>query len=96
MEISSGIFIHLLNLTRSSCEKCNFRPSGRNPTCGPAIPLQRSNQLSYRGQLSSSKATSSCMNTKVRALHRNHKAMHNFDSCQRAEGRQHVSATAPG
>jgi hypothetical protein len=28
-------FIHLLDLTRSSCEKCNYRPSGRNRTCGP-------------------------------------------------------------
>ena len=41
-----------LVLTRSSCEKCNYRFSGRNRTCGPAIPVQRSNQLSYRGQLS--------------------------------------------
>ena len=48
MEISSGIFIHLLDLTRSSCEKCNYLSSGRNRTCGPAIPMQRSNQLSCR------------------------------------------------
>jgi hypothetical protein len=26
MEISSGIFIHLLDLTRSSCEQCNYTP----------------------------------------------------------------------
>jgi hypothetical protein len=31
-----------LVLTRSGCEKCNYRFSGRNRTCGPAIPVQRS------------------------------------------------------
>ena len=31
-----------------------YRPFGRRRTCGPAILVQRSNQLSYRGQLSSS------------------------------------------
>ena len=35
-----------LDLTGSSCEKCKYLPSGRNRTCGPAIPVQRSNQLS--------------------------------------------------
>ena len=39
--------IHLLDLTRNSCGKCNYRFSGRNGTCGPAIPVQGSNQLSY-------------------------------------------------
>ena len=46
------LFIHLLNLTRSSCKKCNYRPSAplhdRNRTCGSSIPVQHSNQLSYR------------------------------------------------
>ena len=37
-----------LDLTRSSCKKCNYRPSGRNRTCDSAISVQRSNQLSYR------------------------------------------------
>ena len=46
MEISRVNFIHLLDLT-----KCNYRPSGRNQTCSPAIPVQCSNQLSNRGQL---------------------------------------------
>jgi hypothetical protein len=36
MEISSGIFIHLLHPTRTSCEKFNCRPSARNRTYGPA------------------------------------------------------------
>ena len=54
MEILSGIFVHLLDLTRRSCKKCNYRPSGKNRTCGPAITVQHSNQLSYRVQLSSS------------------------------------------
>ena len=39
MEISSGIFIYLLHLTRSSCEKW------QDSTCSPAIPVQRSKQL---------------------------------------------------
>ena len=39
MEISSVIFIYLIDLTRSICEKCNYRPSG---TWGTAIPVQRS------------------------------------------------------
>ena len=39
-------FLYILNLTRCSCEKCNcrllqYRPSGRNRTCGPGIPVQR-------------------------------------------------------
>ena len=38
-------FIHLCYLTRSSCEKCNYRPLAG---IEPAIPVQRSNQLSYR------------------------------------------------
>ena len=33
------------HLTRVANE--NYRPSGRNQTCGHAIPMQRSNQLSY-------------------------------------------------
>ena len=49
-----SIYCFVLDLTRSNYEKCNYRPSGRNRTCGPTIPVQRSNQLSYRGQLSSS------------------------------------------
>jgi hypothetical protein len=42
VEISSVIFIHLLDLIRS--EKCNYRAEPG----GPAIPVKRSNQLSYR------------------------------------------------
>ena len=46
-------FIYILvDLTRNSCEKCNFL--GPWQESNPAIPVQRSNQLSYRGQLSSS------------------------------------------
>ena len=41
-------FNTILDLTRSSCEKYNFRSSDRNRTCGPAIPVQRSDQLRYR------------------------------------------------
>ena len=41
-------------LTRNSCEKYNYRASDRNRTCCLAILVQCSNQLSYRGQLSSS------------------------------------------
>ena len=33
------IYIHFSDLTRNSCKKCNLR----NRTCGPAIPVQRSN-----------------------------------------------------
>jgi hypothetical protein len=33
------LIIYILDLTRSSCEKFSFRPSGE-----PAIPVQRSNQ----------------------------------------------------
>jgi hypothetical protein len=39
MKISSVNLIHLL---LHSCKKCNYRPSG---SCGPAIPVLRSNQL---------------------------------------------------
>jgi hypothetical protein len=41
MEILSVNFIYLLDLTRSSCKKCNYTPSGRKRICGPAIPVQR-------------------------------------------------------
>ena len=41
----------LLDLARNSCEKCNFWSLAG---IEPVIPVQRSNQLSYRGQLSSS------------------------------------------
>ena len=34
MEISNVNFINLLVLTRSSCKKCSYMPSGRNRTCG--------------------------------------------------------------
>ena len=33
MEILGVNFIHLLHLARSSCEKCNYKPSGRNRPC---------------------------------------------------------------
>ena len=52
-----GIFTHLFDQIRSSCEKCNYRPFGRNRTCGAVIPVQCSNQPSYtptERQLSSS------------------------------------------
>ena len=52
--------LHFLDQTRSSCEKCNYRPSGRNRICGPEIPVKRSNQLSYRVQLTSIN-TGSCI-----------------------------------
>ena len=39
MKISSVNLIHLL---LHSCKTCNYRPSC---SCGPAIPVQRSNQL---------------------------------------------------
>jgi hypothetical protein len=45
VEMSSVNFIHLLDLTRNSCEKYNYRPSGRNRNCGLAIPLQRKFRL---------------------------------------------------
>jgi hypothetical protein len=38
-------FIHLLDVTRSSFEKCNYQPSGRKRTCGPVVAVERSNQL---------------------------------------------------
>jgi hypothetical protein len=60
MAILSVNFNNLLYLTRSSCEKCNYRPPGRNGTCGPAILLEPSNQQSYRGQLLSSNNRKYC------------------------------------
>ena len=54
MEISSGIFIYLLHLTRSSCEKW------QDSTCSPAIPVQRSKQLSYRETVVERLTTRSC------------------------------------
>jgi hypothetical protein len=39
------------SIIRNSCGKCDHRSLAR---IGPAIPVQRSNQLSYRVQLSSS------------------------------------------
>ena len=42
MEINEcKCYIHLLDLTRNSCEKCNFRSLAG---IEPAIPVQRSNQ----------------------------------------------------
>ena len=35
-------FYTFLDLTRNSFGKCNYSPSDRNRTCGPAIPVQRS------------------------------------------------------
>ena len=47
MEVSrTRLYTFITSITRSSCEKCNYRPSGRNRTCGTAFPVQRSNQLS--------------------------------------------------
>ena len=49
MEISSGISIHLLDLNmHAGAVAKNVGLSGRNRTSGAAIPVQRSNQLSYR------------------------------------------------
>ena len=39
MEILEWNFIHLYK---------TYLPSGKNRTCGPAIPVQRSNQLRYK------------------------------------------------
>jgi hypothetical protein len=36
------MFIHFLDLSRNSCEKYNYSLSGRDRTCGPAIPVKRS------------------------------------------------------
>ena len=44
MEISSGIFIHLLDLTRSSCEKCSYHPPWQESKLWPFSQLVRSNQ----------------------------------------------------
>ena len=44
-------YIHLLDLTRNSCEKSNYRFLAG---IEPAIPEQCSNQLSYRVLLSNS------------------------------------------
>ena len=51
----------LLDLTRNGCEKCNYTSSGRNRTCGPAIPVQCSNQLSYTESSCRVLTTSSCI-----------------------------------
>jgi hypothetical protein len=32
---SKNINIHLLDLTKGSCENCNYGPSGWNRTCDP-------------------------------------------------------------
>ena len=57
-------YIQFSHLTRGSCGKCNYIPSGRNRTCETAVLVQRSNQVSYRGQLSSSNHKfSTCSNT---------------------------------
>jgi hypothetical protein len=53
------IYIPLLDLTRNSCENATICPSDMKRTCGPAISVQRSNQLNDRSQLSIT--TSSCM-----------------------------------
>jgi hypothetical protein len=49
MEISNGNFIQILDLTRSSCEKCNYIALSQEENLySRAIPVQRSKQLSYR------------------------------------------------
>ena len=72
----------ILDLTRSSCEQCNYTPSGRNRPCGPAISVQRSNHSV--AQL-------------VRALHRNRRfnshqsaCSPGRDSCDQIETRHEI------
>ena len=48
------ICIHLLDLTRNSFENATVTNTRFLAGIEPAIPIQRSNQLSYRVQLSSS------------------------------------------
>ena len=59
-ELSSiEIYVHLLNQNQEQLRKMQLQvPGMRNQTCGPAIPIQRSNQLSYRGR---ALTTSSCI-----------------------------------
>ena len=48
--LGERLYIQFSDISRSRYEKYNYsqyRPSGKNRTCGPAIPVQRSNQLSY-------------------------------------------------
>ena len=47
------IYIHLLDLPETAAKIQLYGP-GRNRTCGPAISVERSNQLSCREKLSSS------------------------------------------
>ena len=82
MEISSVNFIHLLDLTRSSCEKCNYRSLWQESNLRPCDTGEHS--LSYRVQLSRS-------NHKFMYKYRGDVDVRNifikphFDSCQRAE-----------
>ena len=52
MEISSVNFIRLYTKPGAAAKNATiYRPSGRNQTCGPAIPVQRSNQLQLQNPL---------------------------------------------
>ena len=51
--IQVSIYVYTLRPNQERLRKIrNTRSSGRNRTYAPAIPVQRANQLSYRGQLS--------------------------------------------
>ena len=70
------ILYTILDPTRNSCEKCNYRayrPSDRNRICGPVIPVQRSNQLGVQELVVRDRQLDSVAQL-VRALHRNRRA----------------------
>jgi hypothetical protein len=54
MEILSVNFIHLLDLTRNSCEKCNYKPSGRR-TNGTIRPIWQEEKWNYTSYLAGGK-----------------------------------------
>ena len=47
MDISSRIFIHLLDLTRSSCEKYNYRPAIDNSHYRLILKLGKEMQINH-------------------------------------------------
>jgi hypothetical protein len=59
-----------LDLTRSSCKKCNRRSSGRNRTCGAAIPRCCATLLGFKRSLF--RKVSDSMRQRTPGVHESH------------------------
>jgi hypothetical protein len=49
-EMTEVCIMYNFRPNQEHCEKCNYKFSGRNRTCSHAVPVKRSNQLSYTAE----------------------------------------------